>query len=173
MRAAEYYAGKPIESLQVMLRTISDVDPRILPVIPDGRYGSNTYASVRSFQESVGIPPSGIADLETWNRVVDAYDHALLQTTTPLIRPMWNSQQIVLPGEHNRHIYLVQAMLIVLSHDFSDITAPTLSGILDEPTNTALRQIQAASGIAETGNLDTATWNSLSALYSTLIRNEI
>ena len=52
MREPEYYLGRPVRSLQTMLRQIADTDSRVLPVIPDGHYGKSTYASVRSFQEA-------------------------------------------------------------------------------------------------------------------------
>lgn len=171
MRTPEYYAGRPVESLQTMLRTLADSNPRILPTIPDGHYGQNTYASVRSFQEYAGLAPSGTADLATWNKLVEAYDRALPQNTVPLISPVWPLHQIIRLGETNRHIYLVQAMLTALAHEFPELAAPALTGVLDATTSSGLRQIQAASELEENGSLDAATWNSLSALYRASVSN--
>jgi len=36
MREPAFYLGKPVRSLQTMLRHISEEDTRILPLIPDG-----------------------------------------------------------------------------------------------------------------------------------------
>ena len=171
MRDPEYYIGRPVESLQTMLRTISDTNAHILPVIPNGQYESNTYASVRSFQKVTGLPETGTVDLETWNKLVEAYNRSLLQYTIPTIRPNWFSAQKVLAGEYNRHLYLIQAMLTALSLEFPDLTAPAPTGILDLQTQTGLRWVQAASGLEQNGSLDTATWNSLNALYRTTIGN--
>lgn len=171
MKAPEYYIGRPVESLQTMLRALSETNSRILPVIPNSQYNSNTYASVRSFQGEAGLPETGFTDLETWNELVKAYDRSLLHSTIPTVRPAWSSTQTVSAGEGNLHLYLVQAMLTALSLEFPDLTAPALTGVLDPPTQVGLRWIQAAGGLAQSGNLDTATWNTLSALYRTAIGN--
>jgi len=169
MKNPEYYHAKPVESLQTMLRYISDADPRILPVIPDGQYGQNTYASVRSFQEAYGLPVTGSADLQTWSAIVSAYDEAFLQLSSPAIVPLWVVGRTLTPGQFNYHLYLVQAMLIALSDSFSNLSAPQVSGLLDEATQEALMTVQKASGIAQTGLLDTETWNHLNGLYHAVI----
>ena len=70
MREPEFYLGKPVRSLQTMLRHISEEDTRILPLIPDGVFGGNTYASVRSFQQTYQLPDTGAVDSSTWNSIV-------------------------------------------------------------------------------------------------------
>jgi len=41
---------------------------------PDGVFGSNTDACVRSFQKAQGIPADGIVGAVTWSRLIDAGD---------------------------------------------------------------------------------------------------
>lgn len=171
MRAPEYYAGRPVSSLQTMLRLISETDARILPIIPDGIYGANTYASVLSFQDAYGLPLTGEADNLTWDAIVRAHDRAVTQTLSPTLSPLWSTSRTVEPGQFNYHIYLIQAMLAALSDIFQQLTIPELSGILDETTQQGLRWIQSVSGLSQTGALDTATWNHLNALYRTIIRD--
>ena len=169
MRDSAYYIGKPIESLQTMLRMISEIDPSVLPVIPSGQYGGSTYASVRSFQESNDLSSTGSTDLQTWNKVTEAYENALLYRSIPAVRPAWSSDQTVRPGESNRHLYLVQAMLAALSHSFPELVPPALTGTLDPLTRNGLRWVQKASNLPQSGTLDTATWNQLTALYRTVV----
>ncbi len=164
-RAPEFYLGKPIFSLQTMLRQISFLDQRVLPVIPDGVFGANTFAAVRSFQTAYGLPPTGRADLATWNAVADAYQAALTAVFAPTVMPSWPMGQTIRPGGQDGSLYLVQAMLHALAEQFSGLTAPPLTGILDQPTASGLRWIQAASGLKQTGALDSATWLHLSGLY--------
>lgn len=171
MRAPEYYAGRPVSSLQTMLRLISETDERVLPIVPDGRYGANTYASVLSFQDAYGLPLTGEADLLTWDTVVRAYDRALPQTVSPSISPLWSTGRTVRPGQFNYHIYLIQAMLAALSDIYQQLKAPEVNGILDGPTQQGLRWIQSVSGLPQTGALDTATWNHLNAVYRTIIKD--
>lgn len=168
MRKPEFYLDKPILSLQTMLRHISAVDPRVLPVIPDGQYGSNTFASVLSLQEAYGLPLTGEVDLATWDTIVAAFDRALPQLTAPATAPAWSAGQSVQPGQFNYHIYLVQAMLAALADFFPYLTTPSLSGTLDTVTQQGLQWIQSAAGLPPTGALDTATWNYLNGIYRTM-----
>lgn len=164
-RAPEFYLGKPIFSLQTMLRQISFLDQRVLPVIPDGVFGPNTFAAVRSFQTAYGLPPTGRADLATWNAVADAYQTALTAVFAPTVMPFWPMGQTIRPGERDGSVYLVQAMLHVLAKQFSGLTAPSLTGALDQATAAGLRWVQAASDLKPTGELDSATWLHLNGLY--------
>lgn len=169
MYQQEYFIGRPIESLQTMLRHISDIDERILPVIPNGAYNSNTYASVRSFQEVSGLQPNGATDQITWEAIAKKYDRDTLSRNPPITQPSWDTDQSVTQGQFNYHVYLVQAMLRALSDFFPSIPAPTLTGIIDKDTQQGLRLIQNAAGIEDNGELDTATWHYLNAFYRTMI----
>lgn len=171
MRDVHYFAQKPVESLQTMLRRISNADPRILPVIPNGRYNSNTYASVLSFQEAVGKNITGITNQDTWDSIVLLYDQLLPTQTPPVIMPSWSVGQIVRPGQFNYHIYLVQAMLTALSAQIPIFPKTELTGTLDAQTETGLRLIQKAGGLTETGELNTSTWNYLNNLYRIMIKD--
>ena len=160
-----------IRNLQTMLRSIAQTDTAILPLIPDGRYGSNTYASVLSFQSSRGLPQTGETDRQTWDAVVAAYDEAVPMLTLPVTNPAWNTGHSVQSGQFNYHIYLVQAMLAALSDFFSALSPPAVSGILDETTQSGLRFIQAASSLPQTGAFDTATWYYLNGLYRIMTKD--
>ena len=173
MREPEFYLGKPIRSLQTMLRHISEADSRILPLIPDGFYGRNTYASVRSFQQAYGLPDTGEVDPITWDAIVAVHNKILPERFSPITAPVWPSAQAVAPGETNYHIFLVQAMLAVLADFFPAVQSPTLTGILDPVTEAGLRWVQTAGGLPVTGALNTATWHYLNGLYRIMAGNGI
>ena len=69
MKPAESFAQQPIRSLQTMLRTIASVEPGQMNVMPDGIYGSQTAAAVRSFQRRQGLNPTGVVDEATFSEV--------------------------------------------------------------------------------------------------------
>ena len=165
MRQPEFYLGRPVISLQTMLRQISDHDSRILPVIPDGLYGPNTYASVRSFQEAYGLPVTGQADIVTWNAVAEAHRSILPERGIPSIQPFWFPGRSIQPGETSVHLYLVQAMLLVLSAYFPELEAPAVDGILNPLTQRDLQWIQEKAGLEQSGALNTLTWHALNSLY--------
>lgn len=168
MKEPSFYLGKSVTSLQTMLRQISEADARILPLIPNGFYGKSTHASVRSFQQAYGLPETGEADPMTWRTLAEVHSRILPGRFPPVIRLMWTPETVLQAGIANNHIYLVQAMLTVLSKILPDIPAPEFSGSLDTNTTLGLQQIQIASGLPVTGNLDTVTWHHLTGLYQTL-----
>lgn len=171
MRSPNLYANRPVYSLQTMLRHVSETDASILPLVPDGQYGSNTFASVLSFQRAYALPPTGIVDLSTWNSVTQAFERTKLQRKAPFIIPNHSTEDVISPGQFNYHIYLVQAMLVALSDYFPIYPPPDLTGTLDGLTLPWLHWIQTAAGKQKTSALNTETWNTLNALYRTVIGN--
>lgn len=165
MRQPEFYLGRPVTSLQTMLRQLSDHDPRILPVIPDGLYGPGTYAAVRSFQEAYGLPVTGQADRETWDAVAEAHRQILPERELPSVEPFWFPGRSIQPGEQSVHLYLVQAILLALSQYYPELEAPAVDGVLNPVTQRDLQWIQEKAGLQATGALNTLTWRALNSLY--------
>jgi len=169
MRASNYYIGRPVTSLQTMLRGISYTDDRILPVISDGKYGKSTYASVLSFQQVHGLPLTGNTDLQTWNAISDAYAAMKPGASAVRLFPTWPQRTALSPGDRNFHVYLAQAMLLVLSEFFSELPVLQLTGIIDTDTAAALRWLQTAASLPAAGNLDAITWYHLNSIYRTMV----
>lgn len=166
MRPAESFVGQPIRILQSMLRIIAENDPLQPSVIPDGIYGPQTVTAVSAFQRRNGLPITGVTDQTTWDRIVAAYGPALVavgpvQPLEIILEP----GQIIRRGEHQANLYLVQAMLIVLSQAYGSITAPAVTGTLDIPTASALSAFQTLNQLPATGELDRNTWRHLALQY--------
>ena len=162
MKPGESFVGQPIRSLQTMLRTIAQVDPNQISVIPDGVYSSQTTDAVRSFQENNGISPTGNVDQNTWERIVEAYRPAQIETDPA--QPIYinlNPGQSFQRGDRHHHLTLVQAMLALMAQVYTNFPAVVLSGIFDEATESAIRFLQTLSGLPITGILDKQTWKHL------------
>lgn len=142
--------GRPIYNLQTMLRLISQADNRILPVIPDGIYGPNTFASVQSYQKYYGLAATGIVDLNTWNSIVSQYN-AVTSNLTP-----------------SDGLHLVQAMLLAVSGKYPDIQAPPVTGTSNVQTEAALQRIQKAADLPPSGTPTAETQQALRATYQSL-----
>lgn len=166
-RDPEYFVGKPIESMQHMLRVLSKGDTRLLPVVADGIFGQNTRAAVMAFQRAQRRPATGIMDLETWELLTAAYDRELiLQAEAEHLIPILNPRQVIRPGETNYHIFLVQAILKTLRCVYGGIPALEITGMVDAPTVAALRRFQTITGLEPTGILDKITWRHLARQYT-------
>lgn len=166
MRPPESFIGQPIRSLQTMLRLIAKNDPSHESIIPDGIYGPETMSAISSFQRLHGLPQTGVTDSRTWDAVVELYEEALIQQQeAESLQVILNPGQVIRRGERHPHLYLVQAILAVLSQAYESIGKPSSSGILDEATADALASFQAISGLPMTGHLDKQTWRHLVLQY--------
>ncbi|HIT27741.1 MAG TPA: peptidoglycan-binding protein, partial [Candidatus Faecousia gallistercoris] len=67
--------GRPVESMQIMLRVVAEGNDRLIPVVPDGIFGRNTMAAVTAFQRYYGLPATGVMNQVTWERLVEVYRH--------------------------------------------------------------------------------------------------
>lgn len=166
MRPAESFVAQPIRSLQTMLRVIAENDRTLPSVVPDGIYGADTVNAVSAFQRRSGLPITGVADQATWEAIVAAYEPALVEAAEaePLVIIL-NPGQVIRRGESDPNLYLVQAILIVLSEAYASIPAPAVTGVLDIPTANALSEFQSMNLLPVTGELDKNTWRYLALHY--------
>ena len=162
MRPDESFVEQPVRSLQTMLRIISEDDPRLPTVIPDGIYGPATMIAVTAFQRREGIPVTGITDENTWTRIVAAYEPALIRVgKAEPIEILLEPGQVIILGESSPYVYLMQGMLAQLSQDHRDISQPGFDGILGPDTADSLRGFQQLAALPVTGTLDRITWQHL------------
>ncbi len=166
MRPAESFVNQPVRSLQTMLRVLAEDDGVSPAVIPDGIFGDRTRQAVYSFQQKNGLPPTGLADQPTWERIAAAHAPALVRVgpAEPL-RLILNPSQVIGAGEAHPYLFLIQSMLITLAEIYGSIVAPGTSGVLDEATADALASFQYLSALPQTGELDKVTWKHLALQY--------
>ena len=166
MRPPESFIGQPIRSLQTMLRVIAEDRPGYVRIVPDGIYGPETVSAVNVFQRRHGLPATGIANQDTWEAVVAEYEPALIsrQSAQPL-NIILDPGQIIRKGERHPNVYIVQAILQVISEAFQSIPAPSMTGFLDDPTSDSIASFQLLSGLPMTGQLDKQTWKHLALHY--------
>ena len=162
MRPGESFVGQPIRSLQTMLRVLAEDDRSLPTVVPDGIYGQETITAVSAFQRRAGLPVTGIANQETWDAIVSAYEPALIRVDRAVpIEIIMDPGKVYRRGDSSANLYLLQAMLSFLSRYHNTIGTPEQSGVLDSPTSEALAAFQLLAGLPPTGELDKVTWKYL------------
>lgn len=166
MRPVESFISQPVRSLQTMLRVIGEDRGQATSVIPDGYYGQQTRGAVSGFQRSHGLPVTGVADQDTWERVVAEFGPALTRVgpAEPL-QLILNPNQVIRRGEEHPYLYLVQSMLLALADIYGSIGLVEVTGILDALTAQALMDFQFLSSLPATGELDKITWKHLARQY--------
>ena len=171
MRPDESFVSQPVRSLQTMLRTLAEHDPRYQAVVPDGIYNPQTMHAVARFQQNHGLPVTGVADLRTWEEIVARYEPALIYIDqAEPVEVILNPNEVITFGTTSPYLYVAQAMLIVLAQAYGSIAAPSVSGILDTSTADSLSSFQSLIGLPVTGDLDKHTWKHL-ALHFPLAAN--
>lgn len=167
MKPAESFVNQPVRSLQTMLRTVAQLEPEQVSVIPDGIYGPQTTQAVRSFQRRMGLPVTGNTDQLTHGEIVRAFELARIETEpAQTVQVTLDPGQVIHRGEAHHLIYLVQSMLTVLSLLLPQIPKPGHTGQLDAATVEALSQFQSYAGLPPIGELDKRTWKNLALHYA-------
>ncbi len=161
------FLGRPVRSLQTMLRMISKMIPEIPPVIPDGIYGKSTMRAVTALQRVARLPATGVVDQATWDETVRMYHDACEQLLPPQpLELRLKPGQCIAPGEENLHMNLVEAMFRALGSVYENVPQVEVNGKNDERCAKAISWLQALSDLPVTGELDRRTWRYLTGLYA-------
>lgn len=161
--------NQPIKSLQIMLEAISYTFGTIPIINPDGIFGSSTEDAVKAFQKEYVLPVTGTADEETFNAIVAVYETAM-DLLSPARGPMYHFPAAlnVSQGQFHPTVYLVQAMLTAIHDAFPEIPAPAVSGRMDRNTASAIKKLQALSGMEETGILNKPGYDRINLIFRAL-----
>ena len=159
------HLGKPVRSLQQMLRTIHFVTPEILRVTPNGAFDEETEQALRQFQTHQGLPDTGRADYATWTALAAAYRAAEAELAHALpLRVIFQRGERILPGQTHLHLYPYQAALLALGN-VMDVPTLRVTGRHDQASQDATRWLQHRAELPEDSVVDKRTWDAVSRLY--------
>lgn len=166
-------SGKPIRSMQNMLRTLSNYVYDIPSVVPDGIFGKDTKNSVIAFQKIYGLTQTGDVNAETWKKIREEYMRILYLYAKPKPNVIVYEDVYINKGDNELVLYVIQAMLLALSKIFTNIPVLDVSGIHDEKSVNAVIMTQDILGIEPTGIVDTLTSNMIGNLYASNVVKKI
>ena len=137
-------------------------------VYPDGIYGPETAEAVRAFQQTEGLPVTGEADRETWERIQTRL-YAIIKALEVLPIPVFpNGDFALVPGAGGLLVGLVQGIFQRLHETYKNIPAPALTWIYDRETAEAAAVIREKAGLSPGEELDAQAWNVLARLYASV-----
>ena len=152
--------------IQSYLRNIGRLDSDISRVVPDGFFGEETTAAVKSFQRKYGLAETGIVDFESWESIKDKNSEAAFTASEPVqIVRITNDDLPLVTGMDNTLIYTLHLMLNLLAERYNNFTPLPLQSLFDENTEREVRRFQWVISHEETGQVDKATWNNLAEMY--------
>ena len=130
--------GEAVEQLQKALKDLG-YDPGAV----DGKFGANTEAAVKSFQNANGIAVDGIVGDITWLNIDEA------DMSNPTIRK----------GSAGNPVRRAQKRLTLGGYDTGGV-----DGIFGAKTETAVKRFQKDRGLTQDGIVGPNTWNEIDAL---------
>ncbi len=164
-----------VGQLQRHLRQLSHHEPSI-PYPPiDGIFESRTDEALREFQRLRGLPVTGAADAETWERLYADYRASLAENGPPRpvnIFPIEPYDYEITAGSIGLPVAALQYMLLELQQIYYDLGSLTPSGVYDDATARAVRVVQSKNRIPETGKIDALTWNTITDQFNSLVWRE-
>ena len=163
-----------IAELQRYFYLISQVEPGIPRLNPDGIYTSETADAVSIFQKEImGRPdPDGKVDYETWQSLVahcrQAEDRLRGPVAVSPFRAALKNGELS-PGDVCDLVIQVKLMMNTLSLEYLCTEGIPLTPTYDEKLTEAVRGFQLAQGLPDTGVIDRTTWDRLAMAYNKLV----
>ena len=166
--------GSTIESLQYFLNFIAEFNNFIPTVNMDGIFGPATAEAVRAFQQSVGLPQTGIVDETTWNAIYSSY----ISKYSSLPEDFRSGGIIPYPGtlltigSSGDAVRTLQEFLALISRTYPEIPTVSVTGYFGPETQDAVLAYERTFGLPARGFVNAPVWASIAEQYSILSQSE-
>ena len=174
MLPERFLLGRPVRSLQTMLRAISLSYPFLPRLVPDGIFEERTELAVVLFQQNFGLPPTGTVDNATWDAIASVYRGVVARTRLPRGADVYPSPSFrVEPGGETLHLLVVQSMFKSLSHVLDEVQDAEVDGRHADGTAANTLWLQGRGNLEESGVFDNLSWDLLTRLYAIFITRNL
>ena len=140
----------------------------------DGIYGPATAEAVRAFQQSVGLPQTGIVDETTWNAIYSSY----ISKYNSLPEDFRSGGVIPYPGtlltigSSGDAVRTLQEFLALISRTYPEIPTVSVTGYFGPETQEAVLAYERIFGLPARGFVNALVWASIAEQYSILSQSE-
>lgn len=165
-----------VRTVQIRLNRISNNYPSIPKILAsDGRFGEDTEAAVRRFQEIFELSVDGIVGRSTWYTIQNIYigvkrltDLSAEGIPAGEITPVF--PEVLQEGDSGNYILNLQYLLNYVGQYYHTIPEVEADGRFGPATLAAVRALQRVFGLNEDGIVGVRTWNALYDAYLGIIR---
>lgn len=159
-----------IQAVQYFLNVLSAYYNTIPAVDINGILNTQTRTAIMEFQNTMGLPVTGIVDEQTYRLMYNSVA-GILDTLPPsaiaLPSILWPGVVYRL-GSEGPGVYIIQQYLSYIASVLEGITTAEPDGIYGPQTEQAVRDFQEYFGIDPTGVVDQYTWNRIVLIYRNL-----
>ena len=164
--------GPYVTVVQSALNRIGRNYPAIPKVAVDGRFGADTEAAVRAFQQIFSLNPDGIVGRATWYQINRAYVAVLrlaeLQSEGQRQYAISGYPSVLQLGDRGEWIRLLQYLLAVVAYFIPSVETTAIDGTFGSVTQASVESFQRYAGLPVTGVVDAATWDALLAQFRSI-----
>lgn len=158
-------SGIHVRSFQYYLAVVGAYYASVLPIVISGEYDTETIASVRSFQQTFGLPQTGIMDRTTWNYLYAAYAGILASQPEEACARLYPNQ-VLREGVTSENVRILQQYLTYLSQVDPAVPAVSDTGYFGPLTKASVQAFQKEYGLNVTGVVGVVTWDAISGAYA-------
>ena len=167
---SEGNTGEKVSIMQLMLNILSEYYNEIPPVPNSGSFESQTLNGVLAFQKLAGVPETGVVDDRTWelmyNAVKGIYISEGKNTSNPPVEILPYPGTILSAGSQGSDVLALQEYLNEISLVYTTITPVIPNGDFGTTTRDAVLAFQREFNLAETGEVDRATWEEITKIFA-------
>ena len=163
LREGDY--GDVVRAFQYYLAVIGAYYQSVLPLHISGDYNAETVSAVRSFQQTYGLPQTGIADRRTWNDIYRAYT-GILRSDPPQECARLYPNTVLREGVTNENVRRLQQYLSFIAQYDDNIRPVTDTGYFGPLTKAAVQAFQREYGLTANGQVGPVTWDAVTGVYS-------
>lgn len=157
--------GDEVRAFQYYLAVIGAYYVSVLPLQITGDYNAETAASVRSFQQTYGLPQTGVADRRTWNDIYRAYAGILAsEPVQECVRLFPN--EVLREGVSSPNVRYLQQYLTFIAQYDPNIQPVADTGYFGPLTRAAVQAFQREYGLTPNGQVGVVTWDAITGVYS-------
>ena len=168
-------SGNGVRATQYMLNFVAQYEDTVAPFTISGNYDAPTEEAVKGFQRTYGIEPTGIVDENTYARLFDVYSAIILSLPDSIFEGSYRPYPgfRISRGFEGEYVSELQEYLTAIATVFPTVSAPEITGIYDEDTENAVKEVQRVSALTVTGITDLLTWGAIGELYTDVRSGEI
>ena len=158
-------------TLQYYLNYIGLFLPTVSSPNIDGVFGSDTRASVLSFQRAYGLPETGEVDRLTWDNIENVYFSYLrsipYEFSPGIVLPF--PGRVLRPGMSGDDVLALQEYLNYIANTYTEIPKTTVDGVYGPGTDRAVNAFKEIFNIPGAPSRVTAIlWNAITNVYDDL-----
>jgi peptidoglycan hydrolase-like protein with peptidoglycan-binding domain len=152
-----------VKQIQTYLLANAYQNHDIPKLVINGIYDAPTREAVTTFQRSVGLPPTGVVDYRTWQRLYEEQKHLSDEGQNSTFTEV---QAFPLRlGDTGHPVTVLQSQLGEFSRIYPNVMRPAITGQFGLATADAVRAMQRNYGEYANGVVTVPFWNRMQRDY--------